>query len=659
MDPEIYKQTGDWLKCLLTIAWLLPLAGFVAEIFAGYWSTRLKKTAAYLAVGCIGTGFVCSLLASIIWLNATDWHPLTPHHAAHDAAHDEVAHDDGHDAAGEHAEPGHAAPGHAEEGHAEEKHAADDHGHAIAADEKHPETEHDGPTAVSGTYYQIAHFGKLKLDIGYYIDSLTLVMFTMVTLIATCIHVFAIGYMSDELTEDYEDHFVHVGQGHLHRPGRFYRFFAFLSLFCFSMLGLVIAGNVFMVFVFWELVGICSYLLIGFYVERKSASTAANKAFIVNRVGDFGFLIGLMILWTSFGTFTFTQPDEALAKTDPGLFQMLRDDQGQITTQMADDESKLVVLHGADGEESTIPYYLMVAAGIGIFCGCVGKSAQFPLQTWLPDAMEGPTPVSALVHSATMVAAGVYLAGRFFPMFTTDVLLVIAYTGCITLFVAATIAIVATDIKRVLAYSTISQLGYMMLVIGRGGLGSGFVSLDHTRLLQIVDVPGIGKCDFWLPSRTGNAQDGGAVAEDADYRSHDAGRRDRDRRFGDTRTDHGGKNCIFRVSFERCDRRDGPCLYRGQQHAFSVVSDTVGDGGDHGVLHVPSLVLHLCRGSTGQACSRPCPRNTLGDDHSAVGLSRCLQQSLPSVAKRVRCGRLLINSEPVGVAEWYRCRFRR
>ena len=139
-------------------------------------------------------------------------------------------------------------------------------------------------------------------------------MFTMVTLIATCIHVFAIGYMSDELTESYEDHEVHLSGGrHFHRPGRFYRFFAFLSLFCFSMLGLVLAGNIFQVFVFWELVGVCSYLLIGFYIERKSASTAANKAFIMNRVGDFGFLIGLMIVWTYFGTFQFA---EYLARRD-------------------------------------------------------------------------------------------------------------------------------------------------------------------------------------------------------------------------------------------------------------------------------------------------------------------------------------------------------
>jgi NADH-quinone oxidoreductase subunit L len=132
-------------------------------------------------------------------------------------------------------------------------------------------------------------------------------MFCMVTLIATCIHVFATGYMSDELTEDYEDHQVHLPGGrHFHRPGRYYQFFSYMSLFCFSMLGLVIAGNIFMVFVFWELVGICSYLLIGFYIERKSASTAANKAFIMNRVGDFGFLIGLMVILTYFGTFQFT-----------------------------------------------------------------------------------------------------------------------------------------------------------------------------------------------------------------------------------------------------------------------------------------------------------------------------------------------------------------
>ena len=199
------------------------------------------------------------------------------------------------------------------------------------------------------------------------------------------------------------------------------------------MLGLVLAGNIFQVFIFWELVGICSYLLIGFYVERKSASNAANKAFIMNRVGDFGFLIGLMVLWTSFGTFSFG--DYELERADGetvqvhSLFDMARGEEGQLDMGTDEKTGDTVVYlqerhnHGdhvhfhRSGKQ--IPYWLLVVAGLGIFAGCVGKSAQFPLQTWLPDAMEGPTPVSALVHSATMVAAGVYLAGRFFPVFYT------------------------------------------------------------------------------------------------------------------------------------------------------------------------------------------------------------------------------------------------
>jgi NADH-quinone oxidoreductase subunit L len=204
-----------------------------------------------------------------------------------------------------------------------------------------------------------------------------------------------------------------------------------------------------MVFVFWELVGICSWFLIGFYYERTSASNAANKAFIVNRVGDFGMLIGLMALWGALGTLQF-----------PEMFALVRPAPGHALTVPAG-----------------MTTWLLFVAGVGIFCGCVGKSAQFPLFVWLPDAMEGPTPVSALVHSATMVAAGVYLVGRFFPVLSPDVLLVIAYTGAITLFIAATIALVANDIKRVLAYSTVSQLGYMMLALGVGGWVAGLFHL--------------------------------------------------------------------------------------------------------------------------------------------------------------------------------------
>jgi NADH-quinone oxidoreductase subunit L len=470
-------MVGETLRNLLMIAWLLPLVGFAVEIFGGFWGTRKSRAAAWIAVGCIATGFVCSLSALMIWGNANHWSVM--HKADHGASHE--AHD------GHHGEKGHEDPAPAAHEAPAEKHGSVSADApykltSLAAEEANaaPPT---GPTVYSGTLYYLARFGSLDLSLDYYIDSLTLVMFTMVTFIATCIHLFAMGYMSEELTEEYVDHHAHLSNGHhVHRPGRFYRFFAFLSLFCFSMLGLVLAGNIFQVFIFWELVGICSFLLIGFYTERKSASNAANKAFIMNRVGDFGFLIGLMVLWTFFGTFRFGETvNEKGDVVQAGLFQLLqRDDAGHV---IRDAESGEVVV-GAENAtlnpgnaRKTIPYFLLVVAGLGVFAGCVGKSAQFPLQTWLPDAMEGPTPVSALVHSATMVAAGVYLVGRFYPMFVQEVLLTIAYVGCITLFMAATIAIVATDIKKVLAYSTISQLGYMMLGLGVFGWGAGLFHL--------------------------------------------------------------------------------------------------------------------------------------------------------------------------------------
>ncbi|MDG2388308.1 MAG: NADH-quinone oxidoreductase subunit L [Planctomycetaceae bacterium] len=509
-----YETTGETIKTLLTMAWLLPLFGFGVEIFAGYWQRdRFSKAAAQFAVGCIGLGFLFSSWALMTYVQDTGWSVRFEHESAHHAelvtaieegkplpghgGHDHEGHNNEHngDHGHDHGEEGHSAissedtslaqyaiadpvvaekPGH-------DHHA--DHEHAHDYENEHSGGHVEGPAVFSGIYYRLASFGDLEINIEYYIDTLTLVMFTMVTFIATCIHIFALGYMADELTDDYVDHQAHYSNGkHVHRPGRFYKFFAFLSLFCFSMLGLVIAGNIFQVFVFWELVGVCSYFLIGFYVERKSASTAANKAFIMNRVGDFGFLIGLMVIWTSFGTFKFAEPDLANTDKPAGLFQMIRGTDGELDV---DNEAGVVYLqdgHGerlktAEGNEASMPYWLLVVAGLGVFGGCIGKSAQFPLQTWLPDAMEGPTPVSALVHSATMVAAGVYLAGRFYPMFTPEVLLVIAYVGAITLFLAATIAMVVTDIKQVLAYSTISQLGYMMLGLGLFGWAAGLFHL--------------------------------------------------------------------------------------------------------------------------------------------------------------------------------------
>lgn len=489
MSPEHYQHYGSLLMWLLTAAWLLPLFGFLIEIFGGYWSSRTAKTPAYIAVGCIGTGFVLSLIATFVWVDAADinlW-AMGSGDAAHVESSDHEAHDD-HDHGHSDDEAAHADAAHHEHAGEEHKHDDEAHGHEHS-DHAHEEVHANNPlkTAFAGTFYQLGKFGDLSVTLDWYIDGLTVLMFAMVTLIATCIHVFAIGYMSDELTEHYEDHFVHTKDGgHFHRIGRFYRFFAYLSLFCFSMLGLVLAGNIFQVFIFWELVGVCSYLLIGFYIERKSASTAANKAFIMNRVGDFGFLIGLMIIWTWFGVFQFAETNpETMGQT--GLFQMVRTADGELVTE-GEGIDKVVVMQAAQGIHThnpelevgaspTIPYWLLIVAGLGIFAGCVGKSAQFPLQTWLPDAMEGPTPVSALVHSATMVAAGVYLVGRFYPMFTPEVLLVIAYAGCITLFIGATIAVVATDIKKVLAYSTISQLGYMMLALGVGGWLAGLFHL--------------------------------------------------------------------------------------------------------------------------------------------------------------------------------------
>jgi NADH-quinone oxidoreductase subunit L len=365
---------------------------------------------------------------------------------------------------------------------------------------------HHGATIYyTGDWYSLAEIGNLKLTIGYYIDALTIGMFCMVTLIATCIHFYAQGYMHDELHEFTDPEVTTSSGGKFTRPGRYHRFFQYMSLFCFSMLGVVISGNLAMTFVFWELVGICSYFLIGFYIERKSASTAANKAFIVNRVGDFGMLIGLMAIWASLGTFNFGDVENEEGQIEPGIFSLMRPAEmdghenhhalivpdGMVRLAARDEIAGIVAKNPqepkkaekeiagsvADWRTEGVGYCLLIVAGLGIFCGCVGKSAQFPLHTWLPDAMEGPTPVSALVHSATMVAAGVFLVGRFYPVFAPEVLLVIASVGCITLFMAATIAITATDIKRVLAYSTVSQLGYMMLALGVGGWMAGLFHL--------------------------------------------------------------------------------------------------------------------------------------------------------------------------------------
>jgi len=249
----------------------------------------------------------------------------------------------------------------------------------------------------------------LELSIGYVLDKLSLQMLLVVTGVGSLIHIFSWGYMREDKAVP--------------------RYFACLSLFTFSMLGIVLANNLFMMFIFWELVGVSSYLLIGHWFHRDAAADAAKKAFITNRIGDFGFLLGIIIVWSALGTFNF-----------------------------AFIEAK----HSELGALATL-------AGLLLFCGAVGKSAQFPLHVWLPDAMEGPTPVSALIHAATMVAAGVYMICRLDFIFTTDALTVIAWAGGITSLLAALMAIQQDDIKRILAYSTLSQLGYMVMAVGCGG----------------------------------------------------------------------------------------------------------------------------------------------------------------------------------------------
>jgi proton-translocating NADH-quinone oxidoreductase chain L len=419
---------SEWPGWLYVLAVLIPLCAFAIEALFG---RRLGQLNAYIATGAIGTSCVLSLLGFLLFL---------PHFwggGGHAPA-----------AGGEAADHG--------AGHAE----GSAHGVPFAWKGSFDWTSTGAMNIAPDTAGDVStYLPMLSIPLGIHIDGLAVLMFAMVTFVATLIHVYSIGYMSED--------------------PRFPRFFTYLSLFCFSMLGLVASANVFMVFIFWELVGICSYLLIGFWYEDKANCDAANKAFIVNRVGDVGMLVGLGILWSVFGTFTIADINHGLA--DPGLRDELHrmtyetathgSEGGQVTVHVADS------VHGGAPETKTLPYWLLGLAGLGIFAGCVGKSAQFPLHVWLPDAMAGPTPVSALIHAATMVAAGVYLVGRFYPLFTHEVLLYIAYTGAITLFIGASIALVQIDYKKVLAYSTVSQLGFMILGLGVGGWAAGLFHL--------------------------------------------------------------------------------------------------------------------------------------------------------------------------------------
>lgn len=272
--------------------------------------------------------------------------------------------------------------------------------------------------------------GDLVADWAFRIDTLTAVMLVVVTTVSALVHLYSMGYMHEDP----------------HRP----RFFAYLSLFTFAMLMLVTADNLLQMFFGWEGVGLASYLLIGFWYEKDTACAAAMKAFIVNRVGDFGFLLGIFLVFALFGAVTFDQ----------------------IFPNVGEHAAQTIRFIGFEWNALTLACLLL-------FLGAMGKSAQFLLHTWLPDAMEGPTPVSALIHAATMVTAGVFMVARFSPLFeyAPDALVVVTFVGGITAFFAATVGLVQNDIKRVIAYSTCSQLGYMFVALGVGAYGAGIFHL--------------------------------------------------------------------------------------------------------------------------------------------------------------------------------------
>ncbi len=406
---------ADLIPILLTLAWLAPLAGCVATWVVGKITIeRSSKLPAWIAIGAMAISLNLVMIAAGFWWQfaASGQYGLPP------------------------------ASG----------------------------------SPLSGTYYTLGEFGSLNLTLDYYIDSLTILMFGVITLIATAVHVYSVAYIKDGHPDDaVEDHpqptvpelsplaAIHDAQPTEYSP-QLPRFFAQLQFFTFAMLGLILAGNLLQVFVFWEL-----------------AAAAATKAFLFNRVGDAGFVIGIVFFLTFFGQLSFGErtvkigyAGQSVEGTDPGI---LTANASGIFESRPDEFRKFGWLTTVPEARSSPKRWMFVFAGLCLFAGCVGKSAQLPLSTWLPDAMAGPTPVSALVHSATMVAAGVYLVGRVYPLFLPEVLLVIAYVGAITLVYGATCAVVQTDLKRILAYSTISQLGYMMLAMGVGGREAGLFHL--------------------------------------------------------------------------------------------------------------------------------------------------------------------------------------
>ncbi len=397
------------MELVLNLVWLIPLfpllaAAAITLVPAVY---RNKKLSARLTIGMMALSLLLATLVFVATVAAPDTQArLRPHEGA-------------------------------PAGHAEAESGGEEHEEAAAEELLLP------PRPILEREFHWMATGTTRLLLGFWVDPLSAAMLLMVTLVGLCIFIYSQGYMA---AEDYRG-----------EDARYSRFFSYLGLFAASMLGLVIADNILLLFICWELVGLCSYLLIGFWNWKKSAADAALKAFITTKIGDAGFFIGIFLLYIYTGNMNI-----GYVIHNPQVLHEL------ATTTLP---ATWPIIGGAS---------IASLAALGLFIGTMGKSAQVPLHVWLPDAMEGPTPVSALIHAATMVAAGVFMVARMFPLFQVageGTMGFVAWIGGITAFFAATIAIGQYDIKRVLAYSTISQLGYMVLALGVGGYVAGFFHL--------------------------------------------------------------------------------------------------------------------------------------------------------------------------------------
>ena len=381
-------------------------------------------------------------------------------------------------------------------------------------------------------YYTWIQSGALNIGVDFAIDRLTAVMLMVVTGVGTLIHIYAVGYMAHE--------------------GGYYRFFAYLNLFMFFMLILVLGANFLLLFVGWEGVGLCSYLLIGFYFLEKFATDAGNKAFIVNRIGDFGFALAIFLVAIHFGSLDF----------------------GTVFAQV-----KGMPVEASAGIFTAISLLLLV--------GATGKSAQIPLYVWLPDAMAGPTPVSALIHAATMVTAGVYMIARTSQIYlhSTFALDIVAIVGLTTAFVAATIGLAQNDIKKVFAYSTVSQLGYMFVGLGVGAFSAGIFHLMTHAFFKALLFLGAGSVIHALFRRTGHAPHGRPAQIHAHHDGDAAVRQPGDRRLP--------------VSLRRREQRPDPGS-RLRARALDVLGGRVHGRHDR-VLRVPRVLPDLLRRVQGQA----------------------------------------------------------